>query len=423
MKVCVIGLGYIGLPTAALLARGGNTVIGVDKNPSVLENIRKTGGPPEEPGLRDLVLEMIREKKLILSPEPEPCDAFILCLPTPIKEDHTPNLSYVEKGMASIIPHVKKGDIVVLESTVPPGTTRDIVGGMLKKKGLDPEKDVYVAHAPERVLPGKILDEMVNLDRVIGGLTLEAAERARDLYTSYVKGNIFLADATTAEFVKLAENAYRDVNIAFANELAVLAEKLGIDVWHAIEIANRHPRVTIHRPGPGVGGHCIAVDPYFLIAVSEERTRLMQTARDINNSMPDFVLKKAKKILGSLRGKKIAVLGIAYKGNVGDTRESPSLEVIKRLKKEGVICRVHDPYVDPENSPEKLVSLEEAVENADMVIITTDHGVFRDIDPGHIGSLVAEKILFDTRHIVNGEEWAGAGWDVVYLGDGEKYAT
>jgi UDP-N-acetyl-D-mannosaminuronic acid dehydrogenase len=420
MKVCVIGLGYIGLPTAALMARNGNEVVGVDTSKDALARIRKSGGPTEEPGLAKLVNKVLADGSLRLSGKPERADAFILCLPTPVNDDTTADLTYVEKATKSILPYVGKGNLVVLESTVPPGATEKVVGKLLAKAGLNPRTDVDVAHAPERVLPGKIMEELVNLDRVMGGLTPRATERVSKLYASFVKGKMMLTDATTAEFVKLIENSYRDVNIAFANELATLAELLGIDVWEAIGIANHHPRVNIHRPGPGVGGHCIAVDPYFLIEIAGGRAKLMAQARQTNSSMPAFVVARAEKMLGSLKGKRVAVLGIAYKGNVGDPRESPSLEVLAQLERRGAKCAAHDPYVT--KTPVKLVSLDVAVKGADLVVIATDHRDYISLDPRRLGKLVKGKRILDTRHILDGGAWEKAGWEVAFLGNGKLSA-
>ena len=418
MKVCVVGLGYIGLPTAALMASHGNIVVGVDISKRAIEDIRRTGGPAEEPGLQKLVKGVLKDGSLRLSLKPEKSDAFILCLPTPVNEDKTADLSYVVAATKSILPFVKKGNLVVLESTVPPGTTEKVVAKLVKAKGLDPRKDVDLAHAPERVLPGKLLDELVNVDRVMGGLTDRATERVRKLYSSYVKGKIMLTDATTAEFVKLIENSYRDVNIAFANELAILSEMLAINVWEAIEIANHHPRVDIHRPGPGVGGHCIAVDPYFLVEIGEGRAELMAQARAINSHMPQHVVAKAERLLGRLKGKKVAVLGIAYKGNVGDPRESPALDVIQLLESKGAKWAAYDPHV--KYSPLKLSALEAALKGADLTILITDHREFLELEPKELGNLVKGRLILDTRRMLDRAKWTSAGWRVVCLGDSKK---
>lgn len=418
MKVCVIGMGYIGLPTAAMLARNGHQVLGVDVKRSVLDFIREHGAPREEPGLADLVKIVLADGSLALAAAPESADVFILCLPTPINADKTPDLSYVEKGMASILGVLEEGNMVILESTVPPGTTGGLVAKMVVAKGL---QNVDLAFAPERVIPGNILDEIQNLDRVMGGLTPRASERARDLYSCFVKGRIHLTDATTAEFVKLVENTYRDVNIAFANELAGFAPELGINIWEAIEIANRHPRVNIHTPGPGVGGHCIAVDPYFIIdSVGAEKARFMTLAREINSSMPGEVVSRLENELGTLAGRKIAVLGIAYKGDVGDPRESPALEVIRLLKEQGARVSAHDPFVRQSELHIRLEGLDTALDGADAVLVTTNHSTFGDIDPEQAGRLAASRIIFDTKDIIDPGKWRDAGWKVLILGCGKN---
>jgi UDP-N-acetyl-D-mannosaminuronic acid dehydrogenase len=419
MKVCIIGLGYIGLPTAAMLAKNDNGVLGVDINANVLRFIRENGAPPEEPGLHELVVSVLDSGNLKLAGAPEPSDVFILCLPTPIKKDRTPDLDYVVSGMNSILGVLKKGDMVILESTVPPGTTAGLIAEMVKKKGFDPTKDLDLAFAPERVIPGNILKEIQTLDRVMGGLTVHASERARSLYSCFVKGQIYLTDATTAEFVKLIENSYRDVNIAFANELAKIAPELGINVWEAIQIANKHPRVNIHTPGPGVGGHCIAVDPYFIIdCVSPGLAKLLSAAREVNSSMPDAVVSRLKKEMGDLSGKKVAVLGIAYKGNVGDPRESPSLDIVKLLKEDGAVVMAHDPFVKA--SPVTLHTFEETLQDSDAIIIATNHTVFSNIKPGIAQKLVRGKLIFDTRNVIDSGVWKKAGWKVLILGDGKS---
>ena len=418
MKICVIGLGYIGLPTAAILANKGHNVAGMDVSPHVLEDIEKRGATPEEPGLAQLVLGELESGRLTLSDKPETADVFIICLPTPILPNKKADMSYVEKGVKSILPFLQKGNMVILESTVPPRTTSGLVAGMVRDIGLDPENDLDLAFAPERVIPGNILVELSTLDRVIGGLTPRAADRAKELYSCFVTGEMVITDSTTAEFVKLVENSYRDVNIAFANELAQLSYDFGIDVRDAIEIANRHPRVNILQPGPGVGGHCIAVDPYFIIDGAPEAARMLALARVINTEMPDLVVKTLKDMLGSLQNKTIAILGLAYKADVGDCRESPSLEVMRILESGGAKCKAHDPYV--KNSGLELYDLAGAMEDADAVLVTTGHSDFKDIDPKMMLEKSRGNSILDTRRVLDRKTWAEAGWDFRYLGDGRS---
>ncbi len=418
MKVCVIGLGYIGLPTAAILANKGHNVAGMDVSQRVLDDIRTQGATPEEPGLADLVLGELESGRFTLSDKPEAADVFIICLPTPILPNKKADMSYVEKGVKSILPLLQKGNMIILESTVPPRTTSDLVAGMVKEIGLDPENDIDLAFAPERVIPGNILVELSTLDRVIGGLTPRAASRAKELYSCFVTGEIVITDSTTAEFVKLVENSYRDVNIAFANELAQLSYDFGIDVRDAILIANRHPRVNILQPGPGVGGHCIAVDPYFIIDGAPETSRMLKLARIVNTEMPELVVKTLKDMLGSLQNKTITILGLAYKADVGDCRESPALEVMRILESRGAKCKVHDPYV--KNAGFELYELAEAMEGSDAVLVTTGHTDFKDIDPKIMLEKAKGNSILDTRRVLDRTKWAEAGWDFRYLGDGKK---
>jgi len=274
---------------------------------------------------------------------------FIIAVPTPFKYDKKPDLSHVEAATKAILPFLKKGNLVILESTSPPGTTQNIVGKIIKESGLKPGTDIYLAHCPERVLPGRILKELIENDRIIGGVTKDSAEKAASLYKNVVQGSINLTDATTAEMAKLVENTYRDLNIAFANELSIICEKVGIDVREVIELANKHPRVNIHNPGPGVGGHCLAVDPWFIVSGFPKEARLIKTARLINDKMPEFITSKILKLTKGITSPKITILGIAYKGDVDDTRESPAIKVLEILKSNQKIpdiqIDIYDPHV------------------------------------------------------------------------------
>ncbi len=417
-KICIIGLGYIGLPTAAVLASNGNEIIGVDINERARNNLMSGNPYPEEPGLQEL-LEKARESgKITASESPKKADVFIICVPTPFTSDKKADLSYVTTATKNLIPVLKKGNLIILESTVPPGTTRDIVCKTVEEAGFTVGTDVFVAFCPERVMPGKIIKELVENDRVIGGMDEKASQMAKAVYGSFSKGKLYLTDATTAEFVKLIENSYRDINIAFANELAIISKDIGIDIWEAMKLANQHPRVNIHNPGPGVGGHCIAVDPYFIIERAGGKASFLALARERNSQMPSYVMEQAEKLLGVLEGKKITLLGLAYKGNIGDSRESPALDIIALMKKREVNCSVFDPHVEQEAIPE-LASLEDAVKDSDLLIITTDHNSFRKLDPDLIGNLVKNKTIFDTRHFIDRNKWESAGWNVSVIGDGK----
>ncbi|HNS64239.1 MAG TPA: nucleotide sugar dehydrogenase, partial [Anaerolineaceae bacterium] len=304
-SVCVLGLGYIGLPTASTFATHGIRVVGVDVNQGIVDGLRGGQIHIYEPGLRSLVQDALQSGQLTVSSQVPEADAFVIAVPTPFHEDKSADLSYVISAAEMVLPSLRWGNLVVLESTSPPLTTLDVVRPILEKSGLVAGEDFHLAYSPERVLPGQILRELVENTRIIGGVTEASARAGRDLYATFVRGEIILTDATTAEMVKLMENTYRDVNIAIANEFSRLADRFGVDVWEAIRLANRHPRVKILNPGPGVGGHCISVDPWFLVQAAPDLTPLIHTARDVNDSQPRFVLRMVQRGLGNLHGKTI----------------------------------------------------------------------------------------------------------------------
>src|SRR5512145_580017 len=346
-KICILGLGYIGLPTASTFATHGLKVVGVDINPHVIETLRNGNIHIHEPGLRAVVESALHSGNLTVSLQPEEADAFLIAVPTPFYEDQygeyegrkyrLADMRAVVSATEAIVPHIRKGNLVVLESTSPPRTTVDVVKPILERSGLKAGVDFFLCYSPERVLPGQILRELIENARVVGGVTLESARAGHDLYATFVKGQIIETDATTAEMVKLMENTTRDVNIAIANEFARLAEKFGVDVWEAIRLANLHPRINILSPGPGVGGHCISVDPWFFVEAAPELTPLIHHARFVNDTQPHFVINKVKQALGNLKDKKIAALGLAYKPDVDDLRESPATEVVHLLQEEGAV--------------------------------------------------------------------------------------
>ncbi|MGE5375487.1 MAG: nucleotide sugar dehydrogenase, partial [Bacteroidota bacterium] len=330
-KICVLGLGYIGLPTASTFATHGVRVIGVDVNPRVVETLNRGEIHIHEPGLRNIVEDAIKSGNLTVSAAPAQADAFLIAVPTPFHENEYNELEGRKYKLAdmravisaaeAIVPCLRKGNLVVLESTSPPRTTLDLVAPILERSGLKAGTDFFLCYSPERVLPGQILRELIENARVIGGVTPESARAGRDLYAVFVKGDIIETDATTAEMVKLMENTTRDVNIAIANEFSRLAEKFGVDVWEAISLANLHPRINILSPGPGVGGHCISVDPWFFVEAAPELTPLIYHARKVNDEQPHFVLQKVKRAAGELKNRKIAALGLACKPDVDDLRE------------------------------------------------------------------------------------------------------
>lgn len=393
-----------------MLATHGFEVIGVDTNTRVVEAIAQANSHIEERGLKTLVEAAVKSGRLIVKTKPEKANAFIIAVPTPLTKDKKPDFGYVESATRSILPVLQKDNLVILESTVPPGTTQDIVKAILEETGLSAGEDFFLAHCPERVLPGQILKEIVQNNRIIGGVNNQSAQRAKELYSSFVEGEIILTDATTAEMAKLAENTYRDVNIALANELSRICAKLDINVWEVLELANRHPRVDFHRPGPGVGGHCIAVDPWFVVEKAPEEAKLIRTAREVNDAQPEHVFNLVQVMTAGIENPKIAVLGVAYKGGVDDTRESPAVKVIDLLKGHGYRVAVYDPHV--RQSDLGIASLEEAFRGADCAVVLTDHNQFRDLDLQELGRLMHRRQLLDTRHVMNPEKWRQSGFQV-----------
>lgn len=405
--VCVVGLGYIGLPTAAALATRGVEVVGVDVRPDVVEAITRGEAPFVEPDLAVAVSGAVAMGRLRATTTPEPADAFVVAVPTPAREDHSADLSFVEAAARAIAPVLEPGNLVVLESTSPPGTTRQLSEWLAAAR---PElsfphqvrdgADIAVAHCPERVLPGRIMIEIVTNDRVVGGISPRCAERARDLYQIFTQGRILLTDATTAEMAKLSENAFRDVNIAFANELSMVCDHLGVDVHEVVELANRHPRVSILQPGPGVGGHCIAVDPWFIVSAAPDQARLIRLAREVNDAKPGYVVDEVATTAARFRDPVIACLGLSFKANVDDLRESPALHITTELaRRDTGRLLVVEPHVDTlpdaltDTGNAKLVDLPAAIAEADLVVLLVDHDDFRGVKRAALRG----KVVFDTR--------------------------
>lgn len=395
--ISVIGLGYIGLPTSSVLATKGFRVFGMDVREDVVKTISQGNIHIEEPDLDILVRSAVNSGQLTAHREPQPADVFIVCVPTPIQADHSPDLSYIEQACQAIKPLIRPGNLVILESTSPPRTTEDVVLKHAVPDHLEVGKDVFVAHCPERVLPGRILLEVVQNDRVVGGVTPACTEKALAFYESFVNGQVFGTSAMAAETTKLVENSYRDVNIAFANELSVLCDRWGIDVWEIIKLANRHPRVNILTPGPGVGGHCISVDPWFLVHTDPEHTALIRTAREVNDSKPHHVVERVAELAKQFASPKIGCLGLTYKADVDDLRESPSLEIALELhtRELGEVMSC-DPYVSSENfSKLPLYPLESVLEQCQILVLLTDHRQFKSISR----RLIQERVVVDTRGI------------------------
>lgn len=407
-RISVVGLGYIGLPTSAVFADNGVEVIGVDVNPAAVESINRGQPHIVEPELDVLLRKVVQAGKLRATLKPEPADAFIIAVPTPFIGDHQPDLQYIEAAAKSIAPVLARGNLVVLESTSPVGATEQLSRWLAAARPdltfphqAGELSDVRMAHCPERVLPGQILREVVENDRVIGGITRKCAQTAMALYRIFVKGSCHLTNARTAEMSKLSENAFRDVNIAFANELSVICNNLSINVWELIKLTNLHPRVKILSPGPGVGGHCIAVDPWFIVAADPANSRLIRMAREVNNAKPHFVVEKVKERAANLKEPIIACLGLSYKSNVDDLRESPAVEIVSHLAKDKVgKLLVVEPYVNALPKELKDLGLElwdfdRAIKKANILLLLVDHMSFLNVDH----DIVKDKIVVDTRGV------------------------
>ncbi|WP_176585216.1 nucleotide sugar dehydrogenase [Priestia megaterium] len=418
-KLCVVGLGYIGLPTAVMFANHGLYVHGVDVNEKAVELIKNKQLHIEENGLQERLELAVDNGHFTVGTTAEEADIFIIAVPSPINEDKTANLNYVREATKSIVPYVRKGNLVILESTVPPRTVEDVMLPVLKETGLELGSELFVSHSPERVIPGKVFEELVNNDRIVGGINKESSRLTVELYKTFVKGNIHVTDATTAEMVKVIENTYRDVNIAFANELAKISEKIGVNAWEAIKLANYHPRVNIHLPGPGVGGHCIAVDPWFLTELQPELAKIISLSRHTNDSMPEYTALKTKSLLDEkgIQHGRVAVLGLAFKGNIDDMRESPSTDVLHHLEKLGVDYTAFDPHIKENKIERQTQSLDEAVAHADVILILTDHNEFKELLPSAVENHMRTKVIFDTKNCIQRDQWKAAGFDVVLLGD------
>lgn len=421
-KICVLGLGYIGLPTASTFATHGLQVVGVDVNPQVVEILNQGEPHIHEPGLRTLVQAALGSGNLKISDRPEPADAFIIAVPTPFYDDKRADMRAVVAAAQAIVPFLRPGNLVVLESTSPPRTTVDRLAPILERSGLRAggQEGFLLAYSPERVLPGQILRELIENARVIGGVNQTSAQAGRDLYATFVRGDIILTDATTAEMVKLMENTYRDINIAIANEFGRLAERFGIDVWEAIRIANLHPRVNILRPGVGVGGHCISVDPWFLVEAAPDLTPLVRTAREVNDLQPEFVIRRITQAVGDLSGKRIAALGLAYKPDVDDLRESPAVAVARGLAAAGARVAAYEPYKRQAQIQGLTITqtLEEALSKADLVALLVPHRPLRELKPHDVAGMTASRLVLDAVNGWDADEWQAAGFRVFRLGVG-----
>ncbi|GEM47595.1 UDP-N-acetyl-D-mannosamine dehydrogenase [Deinococcus cellulosilyticus] len=407
-RVCVIGMGYIGLPTATLIASRGFSVTGVDVKQEVVNTINQGKIHIVEPDLDWQVKRVVESGHLTAVLSPVEADVFVIAVPTPFKGDHQPDITYVEKATLAIAPFLREGNLVILESTSPVGTTEHIASLIDEARpDLKQTGGLFIAYCPERVLPGQIMRELIENDRIVGGIDAESTQKVADFYRLFVTGKVVETSARTAEMTKLTENSFRDVNIAFANELAMVCEELNVNVWDVIAMANLHPRVNILRPGPGVGGHCIAVDPWFIVAQAPQQARIIRQAREINDSMPDRVVQKVKDALGqkglTVERATIACLGLAYKANVDDMRESPAVQVTERLAHLGthrlLAVEPHVTALPAELeglSNVQLSSLDEALERSDLVVILVDHNDFKD----KFRAVQLDVPVVDTRGIV-----------------------
>ena len=380
-KICVIGLGYIGLPTSALLANKGYDVHGVDVVESTVDTINRGKIHIVEPELDLFVQVAVKSEKLKASLKPVESDVFIIAVPTPFHKGFVPNIDYVISATKSIVPYLKEGNIIILESTSPVGTTHKIEE-ILKDKGVDTSK-LYIAHCPERVLPGQIMRELVANDRIVGGITPQATQKTVEFYKTFVEGEVLSTDAKTAEMAKLTENSFRDVNIAFANELSILCDKFDINVWELIKLTNRHPRVNVLQPGAGVGGHCIAVDPWFIVHAGGDDAKIIRTAREVNSYKTEWVIEKIKNIALLFEKKngrkaKIACMGLAFKPNIDDLRESPALYITRQLIASDLDILAVEPNIETFSEFE-IVNYREAIERADIVAFLVGHKEFKGL--------------------------------------------
>ncbi|MCK1991639.1 UDP-N-acetyl-D-mannosamine dehydrogenase [Peribacillus muralis] len=413
LKVCIVGLGYIGLPTAAVLADKGFMVHGVDVNENAVNLINNGQVHIYEPDLEKVVKKVVAAGNLTADIDPIKADIYILAVPTPFKENHKPDLAYVESATKSIIPYIEPGNLIILESTSPVGTTEKIVEWILNERtdlSIDENKSnqVFVSHCPERVLPGKILKEIIQNDRIVGGINKISTQKTAEFYELFVDGKVLQTNAKTAELTKLTENSYRDVNIAFANELSMICDDLEIDVWELIKLANHHPRVNILQPGPGVGGHCIAVDPWFIVDAAPERAKLIQTARNVNDIKPQFVIDKVKSAISNKINPTIACLGLSFKANIDDLRESPAVEIVSKLASlTKNMVYVSEPHINELplhllNLNIQLSSTEDALKHADVVLLLVEHDYFKLVD----NISLKNKVVIDTKGIfqINNEE-------------------
>ncbi|MGX9134526.1 nucleotide sugar dehydrogenase [Rummeliibacillus sp. JY-2-4R] len=415
MKLCTIGLGYIGLPTSIMFAKHDVFVVGVDVKKEVIDSLNHGKIHIEEPGLQEALEEVISKGTFRAATTPEKADTFIISVPTPNNDDKykSCDLTYVINAVKSVLPYIESGNTIIVESTIAPRSMDDFIKPIIEKEGFVIGKDVFLVHCPERVLPGQILHELIFNNRIVGGVTPACTEAGAKVYSTFVKGEIIKTNAKTAEMSKLMENTFRDVNIALANELAKVCNELEINALDVIKMANKHPRVNLHTPGPGVGGHCLAVDPYFIVAKAPETAQLINLSRTINTSMPDYVVENVNKLMKNVQGKVVTVFGLTYKGNVDDIRESPALEIYNMLKYQGDYeVRAYDPHIKLDWVTQDL---EQAVNNSDLVVILSDHDEFKHFGTSDFDKM-SHKRIFDTKNVVQ-----NVSDDVEYINYGNLF--
>lgn len=399
MKLCTVGLGYIGLPTSIMFAKNNVEVVGVDVKKDVIDSLNNGEIHIEEPGLQDALDEVIAMGTFKASLIPEKADVFIIAVPTPNNHDQykSCDLTYVISAIKSVLPYLEQGNVIIVESTIAPRSMDDVIRPLVDEAGFVVGKDIFLVHCPERVLPGQILQELVFNNRIVGGITPACVEAGVRVYSTFVKGEIIKTDAKTAEMSKLMENTFRDVNIALANELANVCNLLEINALDVIEMANKHPRVNLHTPGPGVGGHCLAVDPYFIVAKAPEMAQLIKLSRTINTSMPQIVVESVNKLMNNVEGKVVTIFGLTYKGNVDDIRESPAIEIFEQLQaQQNYEVRAYDPHIKLDWV---MQDLEQAVKDSDLIVVLSDHHEFKEFGNSDFANMSNIRI-FDTKNVV-----------------------
>lgn len=398
MKICIIGIGYIGLPMACILCNKGFKVVGVDINEEYINSLKNNEFKSKEKHLTEMVRKSLERGNLSLKSNPEKADVFIICTPTPLNQNNDSDLSYLINGINSIIPYLDKGNIIIIESTIPPKTTKNIIRPIIELAGLTIGIDIFLAYCPERIIPGNIIFELINNDRVIGGYTRQCGSIVGEFYKRFINGRVHITTSEIAEMVKLVENSYRDVNIALVNEIAMICNRLSINPSKVIALANKHPRVNLLDFGIGVGGDCLPVDPYFIIKKAPDLSQLMQVSRSINDSIPEYIVSKIEKVLEPINAPKIGIWGVTYKANSDDTRNSPAMKIVGLLKSKDYDISIYDPLVDGINCNKTKY---ESIVNADLLILLVNHDEFKEENYKLISSFMKTQIIFDPINIIN----------------------